>query len=520
MNTDTPMSLSQEQIGILDKISDRLVESTSLSESLLTGLDTLLESMTRDGAALYIAEPCDHTQLDWLWRNAPLSWKEDVRDNQSILFRLTETAIRDQQIQPGVKELSLGAVIPMVTAGKSLGALLLSGDQVPQEEYGIWQMMLRPFARLILLHQKMISGPNVSPRYIELLRSRNTLRAMFDSLPISIYIIDNAYTLVAINLSRARRSGSMPRNLVRRKCFEALYNRDSICPGCQVAKTLAGAGNTVRMNQSEVEADAQVEWEINTFPIFDEKELVSQAIIIEQDVTEKHNLEVNLIQSEKLAAVGQLAAGVAHEINNPLTAIIANAQLLRREIPADNLEQLDSIKLIELAGTRASQVVRNLLGIARKEKYDFEPVDLNETIQNALSLVQHELVGRPIRVQLSLSSDMPAARISQDQIQGVWINLILNAIDALDKPEGVITIQSQFTGAGFIVIITDNGKGIAQDHLPRVFEPFFTTKSPGRGTGLGLSVCMRAIRLHGGTIQVDSEAGEWTRFTITLPGPA
>lgn len=113
---------------------------------------------------------------------------------------------------------------------------------------------------------------------------------------------------------------------------------------------------------------------------------------------------------------------------------------------------------------------------------------------------------------------MPRVVASQDQLQGVWINLILNAIDAIDKETGLISITSIYNGSEFQVTIVDNGKGIPADHLPRVFEPFFTTKLPGRGTGLGLSVCMRAIRHHGGNLQVDSQMGKWTRFTISLPG--
>lgn len=358
------------------------------------------------------------------------------------------------------------------------------------------------------------------PNFQELLTSRNTLRALFDSLPIAIYIIDQSYTLVAINISRAARVGEKPSLLVGRKCYEKLYRRLSPCPGCRVAETFQTGKNTLRINREWLDDEKFLEWEMTTFPIFEtsSQEVPTQTIIVEQDITEKRNLEANLIQSEKLAAVGELAASVAHEINNPLTAIIANAQILRREVPPDsNPDIAESVKLIEMAGTRASQVVRNLLGIARKEKYEFVPIDLNETLRNALALVQHALVGRPIRVQLDLSDDMPPVVASHDQLQGVWINLLLNAIDALDKPVGEISIASRFTRGQFQVTIMDNGKGIDEDHLARVFEPFFTTKSPGRGTGLGLSVCLRVIKYHGGDILVQSQAGNWTRFTVTLP---
>ena len=358
------------------------------------------------------------------------------------------------------------------------------------------------------------------PNYQELLTSRNTLRALFDSLPIAIYIIDQSYNLVAINISRAARVGEKPSLLVGRKCYEKLYRRLSPCPGCRVADTFQTGKNTLRIHRNWIDDEKFLEWEMSTFPIYDSdsQEVPTQSIVVEQDVTEKRNLEANLIQSEKLAAVGQLAASVAHEINNPLTAIIANAQILRREVAPDgNPDIAESAKLIEMAGTRASQVVRNLLGIARKEKYEFAPIELNETLNTALALVQHALVGRPIKVQLDLAENLPTVVASQDQLQGVWINLLLNAIDALDKPNSEISIASRFTRGQFQVTIMDNGKGIDEEHLSRVFEPFFTTKSAGRGTGLGLSVCMGVIKYHGGDILVESQLGSWTRFTVTLP---
>ncbi len=364
-----------------------------------------------------------------------------------------------------------------------------------------------------------VMGPDNEhePSYQELLKSRNTLRALFDSLPTAIYIIDQSYNLLAINVSRAARVGEKPSQLVGRKCYEKLFRRLTPCPACRVAETFTTGQNTVRVNREWLDSEKFIEWEIGTFPIYDGQNYPVQNIVIEQDVTEKRNLEMNLIQSEKLAAVGQLAASVAHEINNPLTAIIANAQILKREVPADHPEINDSVKLIEMAGIRASQVVRNLLGIARKEKYEFEPIDLNETLRNALSLVQHELVGRPIQVQINFQEDLPTIIASQDQLQGVWMNLLLNAIDAVDKLNGEITITTRFQEGAFHVDIMDNGKGISPDHLTHIFEPFFTTKAAGRGTGLGLSVCMGVIKHHGGDIKVESQIGKWTHFAVILP---
>ncbi len=513
------LSLAEEEWRALEKLNDVLSNTADLQQAFQIGLDIYLTTLGRQGAALYLPRFCEHVNNDWTFYNAPATWEKRLEDKYTHLSALVEQVLRTGQVIPGSDALELGAIFPVHASHRILGAMLVSGPVIPPETYPRWQALLRPFARIVSLHAVVSGNSDGMPSYRELMVSRNTLRALFDSLPISLYIIDTNYTLAAINYSRSERVGGKPNQLVGGKCYEMLYLRSSPCPGCRANETFGTGENSVRLSRSWMDAEKFIEWEIATFPIFDERNIVTQTIIVEQDVTEKRNLESNLIQSEKLAAVGQLAAGVAHEINNPLTAIIANAQILRRDIQSIDPDMLESIKLIEMAGTRASQVVRNLLGIARKEKYEFEPIDLNETLQNALSLVQHELIGRPIRVELHLADEMPRVVASQDQLQGVWINLILNAIDAIDKETGLITILSEYNGTEFQVAITDNGKGIPADHLPRVFEPFFTTKLPGRGTGLGLSVCLRAIRHHGGNLQVDSQLGKWTRFTVTLPGP-
>jgi signal transduction histidine kinase len=212
-----------------------------------------------------------------------------------------------------------------------------------------------------------------------------------------------------------------------------------------------------------------------------------------------------------------LAAGVAHEINNPLSAVIANSQLLQREIPLENTDTHESLKLIETAGLRASQVVRNLLGFARKEQYEFLPIDLNETLHNAISLTKHELLSRQVNVTYKLGQNLPLINASKDHIQSVWINIILNALDSMVEGKGELKLTSKFVNNEFTVTIADNGEGIPPDRVSRIFEPFFTTKAPGRGTGLGLSVCHRIIKQHGGYIQVDSLVDEGTKFTIVLP---
>ncbi|MGB9673566.1 MAG: ATP-binding protein [Anaerolineales bacterium] len=367
------------------------------------------------------------------------------------------------------------------------------------------------------LQQLKIDNANLEVNQWQLLRSRNILRALFDSIPMSMYIIDKKFHLIAVNMNRANRINAAPSELVGRRCYEALFHNTDICADCKVIDSLFGGKNTTRTKRLWFGDEQALEWEINTFPIYDDAGLVTQAIVLEQDVTEKRRLEASLAQSEKLAAVGQLAAGLAHEINNPLTAIIANTQLLQRELHADE-DIMEMVDLIARAGQRAAQVVRNLLDMARKEEYIFEPIDLDQTIQKAITLVQHELVARSIQLAYEPSPDIPKILASKDHLQGVWVNLLTNAIDSFDdNPRREIKITTTVQENEVRVVFMDTGKGIPPERLNRIFEPFYTTKAPGKGTGLGLSLCHRIIKQHGGNIHVDSELGVGTIFTISLP---
>jgi two-component system NtrC family sensor kinase len=369
-----------------------------------------------------------------------------------------------------------------------------------------------------LIQQTKVVNVDLKSSREELLNSRNTLRALFDNIPASQYIVDRAYALRAINRSRAKRARSRPNLLVGRCCYEALFGRIAPCAGCLVAQTLQDGQSTTRaLRLADAEGEPK-EWEISTYPILDEYSQVVQIVLFEEDVTERRRLEANLAQSEKLAAVGQLAAGVAHEINKPLTAVIANAQLMQRSIPPDSDLQ-ESIELILIAGSRAAQVVRNLLDFARKEQYRFDRTDINETVRRTIELVQHEVMSRSITLKFEPDPNLPRIQASSDHLQGVWLNLLLNAFDALDGKPGEIRVSTQRQPREVHVVFEDSGKGIPQENLSRIFEPFFTTKLPGHGTGLGLSVCHQVIKQHNGRILVESEIGRGTKFTVVLPVP-
>jgi signal transduction histidine kinase len=456
-------------------------------------------------------------------RNRSIVGQTIAEKKSQTVLNLEKYEFFNPEIDGSLQILATMAIyLPMIANSEAVGVVGLLFKQpisISSYQHNMLNTIVTALGFAIInsrhIQQLRVVNADVEANRWEIMRSRNILRALFDSLPSSIYIIDQTSRIVAANVSRARRENVHPMQLVGKKCYEALYNRSETCPGCLVNETLFAGSNTSRHSRIWID-DQPVDWEISTFVVLNDQNQPGQAIIIEQDVTEKRRLETNLIQSEKLAAVGQLAAGVVHEINNPLAAIIANAQILERDLDG-NEDLLESVKLIELAGMRASQVVKNLLGFARKEQYDFEPVDLNETIAKAVQLLQHKLVSQSVQLKQDLEENLPAILASRDHLEGVWVNLMINALDAMRDQAGRLAVTSRFANNEFRVTITDNGQGIPPERINHIFEPFYTTKGFNQGTGLGLSICHRIIKNHGGYITVDSQVGEGTKFTVVLP---
>lgn len=245
-----------------------------------------------------------------------------------------------------------------------------------------------------------------------------------------------------------------------------------------------------------------------------------QAVVVWEDITEERRLEYSLMQAGKLAAVGQLAAGVAHEINNPLAVITASAQMLKMQT-SERDEHFELVDLIDQASERAHHVVQGLLDLSRQREYQFTPLDVNETLRQAHNLISYQLQSADITLTLELADDLPPVKASADHLQSVWINLMINARDALatrprERQLDIVT-RLGLEGDHIQVLISDNGEGMTEDERERIFEPFYTTKEPGQGTGLGLSTSHRVIEQHGGEIDVLSEPDEGTTFVIRLP---
>jgi two-component system NtrC family sensor kinase len=226
-----------------------------------------------------------------------------------------------------------------------------------------------------------------------------------------------------------------------------------------------------------------------------------------------------LIQAEKLSSLGQLSASIAHEVNNPLAGILAYTQLLIRKISTDDINKdvaLNYLSKIERETTRSSKLIRNLLDFARQSPLTLSKVDLNEIVNQAFDLVAHSAESHNIKVIKKLSPSLPKLMADFDKLQQVFINIILNAIQAMPKG-GNLTIQTSSGDDQVNIEVKDTGYGISPENIGKLFTPFYTTKEEVKGVGLGLAVAYGIIKRHHGTIEVQSEEGKGTIFTIKLP---
>jgi two-component system NtrC family sensor kinase len=409
---------------------------------------------------------------------------------------------------------------PLLVRGRPVGVLSAYNKQ----EGPFTEVDLDLFASLSSSISEAIENAwlfnRIRLRQRELLESRNTLQALIDGIPHPIYTIDDTWHLVAINKSKADELEATRDHLVGQICFSAFYGRERPCDHCLVSQTLSGQQARTWTVHWLGQDHLPREWEVDAYPIPGSQASSARAVVVWQDRTEERQLENSLMQAGKLAAIGQLAAGVAHEINNPLTVVNANAQMLKMVIPNED-ENFEAVDLIAKAGERATKVVRGLLDFARQEHYSFTPGDVNASVTEALDLIGYQLQSAGIAVHTQLAPDLGTVVASWEHLKSVWLNLFLNARDALQGTTGARQVEVA-TRRGqsphqIQVLIHDNGKGMSAAETVHIFEPFYTTKDPGKGTGLGLATCHRIIEQHRGEISVASMPGEGTTFVVLLP---
>ena len=339
-------------------------------------------------------------------------------------------------------------------------------------------------------------------------------RITFDAIADLVFINDTNFRLVRVNRSFANALNMKPAELVGKTCYQVVHGTNECVPHCPYMKTLETKEPTIG---DFFEPHLGIHLEVATSPIFDEKGKVVASVHVARDITERKKMEAQLVATDRLASIGELSSGIAHELNNPLTSIIGFSQLLLDKNLSDDVKE--DLELINREAQRTAGVVRNLLTFARKHEAEREPVNINSLIEKVLKLRAYEQKVNNIQVNTHLAPDLTKIMADGFQLQQVFLNIIINAehfmLEAHGK--GTLTITTERVGDIITACFTDDGPGIAKENLGYLFDPFFTTKKEGKGTGLGLSISYGIITEHGGKIYAESKLGKRATFIIELP---
>jgi two-component system NtrC family sensor kinase len=428
---------------------------------------------------------------------------------------------------------------PLRFEGRALGALVVGYDrraECGQTEERLVEAAAQQAAlaaRISTLYEAARSASvhlarEVERRTAEAESQRRFTEAIIDSLPVSLYAIDRDYRVVAWNRNRELGGQGIPRrDVLGRNIFEVLKRQ----PRDAMAREFERAFQTGEIEHIEQESRARDgsarHWLVSKVPMRIDGEEVSHVITVGEDITARVQANRAVARTERLAAVGRLAAGVVHEINNPLATISACAEALESRVDegiygagADVDDLREYLQLIRGEAFRCKQITNGLLDFSRARSVEPAPVDVSEVVESAARLLAHQKRGAAIRIEVEAAQGLPLVSGDTGQLQQAVIILAENAIDAMPAGGtlGMRTRRGEADGREAVVVeVSDTGQGIAEELRERIFDPFFTTKEVGRGTGLGLAVCYGIVTEHGGRIGVESAVGRGSTFRITLP---
>jgi two-component system NtrC family sensor kinase len=410
--------------------------------------------------------------------------------------------------------------LPLVHEDEALGCFEVI---IPQGRYErmandvvvVVAQMLAPVLAASELSQDLAS--EVALRTRELETQRNFAARIIDSMPVGLYVIDRAYRIRAWNRKReAGTQGVSREDALGRDVFEVLDRQPRELLKREFDRVFqTGEIQTVEMD-SQATGEAR-HYRITKIPMRTDGEDISHVITIGEDVTAWRQAQQRLAQSEKLAAVGQLAAGVMHEINNPLATILACSEALALRFG----EEDEYLKIIDTEVQRCRRIVEGLLDFSRPNKQSGHkaPAEINAIIDQTLFLLKHHERFKWLTIERQLEAGLPPFQADAERLVQCFMALMLNAMDAMNS-RGVLTVRTRRNPQRSDEILAefiDTGTGIRQEDLPKIFEPFFTTKPQGRGTGLGLSVAYGIVEEHRGRIEVESQMGVGTNFKVFLP---
>ncbi len=347
--------------------------------------------------------------------------------------------------------------------------------------------------------------------------SEERLKILFEYAPDGVYLTDLKGNFVDGNLAAEKLIGYKREELIGKNFLKLKLLDPKQMPkaAASLAKSILGQSTSPDEFILNQKGGKQIPVEISTFPV----KIKGKTLVlgIARDITDRKKMEAQLVVTDRLASIGELSSGVAHELNNPLTSVIGFSDLLLgRDLPDDIKEDL---KVINREAQRTAGIVKNLLTFARKHETEKKLANINELIQKVLELRAYEQKVNNIQTNTQFSPDLPKTMADVFQLQQVFINIIINAEHFMGEAHrrGTFTITTERAGDIIRASFADDGPGIPKENLGHLFDPFFTTKEVGKGTGLGLSICHGIITQHGGRIYAKSELGKGATFVVELP---
>ena len=349
-------------------------------------------------------------------------------------------------------------------------------------------------------------------------KSEEKLRRYLESSPDAIFTIDSQGTFLYGNRAAEKITAYTREELVGKSLRELnLLAQEYLLKADQILE-LSAAGESTKPDEFQMvrKDGTRVFVEISTYPIGYGSEV--EIIGIARDITYRKRMERQLQLAGRLATVGELAAGVAHELNNPLAAVLMYSQLLSSRDDLDETIKSD-VETVLREAQRATRITGSLLSFARRQKPQKSLISINEVVEKSLELSTYRIKANNIQLSKELAPDLPTTMADFYQLQEVFVNLINNAEQAMteDHGRGNLSVKTQKLGETIRISFTDDGPGIAEGIFKRIFDPFFTTKDVGKGTGLGLSICYGVVQEHGGHIYAESKPGRGATFVVELP---
>ena len=485
--------LAQELAGafrptsVVELVARALVESLKPDRLSVVLLDTESNRLAVTYDTAPVPARTDDPLLQLALRRGPLVFPRDVRE---------EARRRGAKLGAEAPGAWLGA--PLVAAGRTMGAVSISSDRPGS----LGKAELTIVA--LVLAQGAIALENA--RLVELLSSaKREWEKTVDAISQAICIVDAHGTVRRANRVFAELIQT-PVTAIPGRPWIGLLPPAWSDPVARAVAEPSGTSVEIRVGERVLVLTA--------IPMAEP----GSAVLVFEDQTERRRLQEQLIQSEKMSAIGQLIAGVAHDLNNPLASVVGFSDFLAEagEIPASLEEPL---QVIRQEAERAATIVKNLLSFARSQEGERVRQPVKPLLESTLVLLRNQLMAHKVEATLEVAPGLPEVEVNANQMKQVFVNLINNACQAIagDAPSGRIWIAATQVDDAIAVSVTDSGPGIPDDVAARVFEPFFTTKPEGQGTGLGLSISQGIVKEHGGRITLDSRPGSGATFTVELP---